>query len=159
MTPQEELAALRRLKELEAKAGRQPDFSNVVSRADTVSGGRVGGLSLAPSANALPPSQSLAAINQGNADYNASPQAGVDAAAQEKQRAALKAADFQSLPAPLRGMIGAGSTVAKMARGFGQIGAGVADYVDPQAPTMAGLITGQGPTRYQAAMQDESAAR
>lgn len=44
-----------------------------------------------------------------------------------------------------RGLAGAGKAFVDAGRGIGQMGAGVADFVNPREPTLSGLVTGQQP--------------
>lgn len=71
----------------------------------------------------------LEETNASNRAYMASPQAQTDRQAFEESQAAAQREDFQSLPAPMRAMIGGGSAVNNMALGVGQL-AGLADGND-----------------------------
>lgn len=144
-------------------APARANFGNVRSNATSVPGRRdtYTGPLLAPSsmASAAPQAPTLADTNASNRAYQASPQAAIDRQRYAASQAEAKRRDFQSLPAPMRAAIGAGSRVAAAGRGVGQMYAAAADAVDPRAPTLGGLVTGQDPSRYGQAMQGEAAAR
>lgn len=144
-------------------APARANFGNVRSNATTVPGRRdpYTGPLLAPSsmASAAPQAPTLADTNASNRAYQASPQAAIDRQRYAASQAEAKRRDFQSLPAPIRAAIGAGSRVAAAGRGVGQVYAAAADAVDPRAPSLGGLVTGQDPSRYGQAMQGEAAAR
>jgi hypothetical protein len=144
-------------------APARANFGNVRGNATTVPGRRdtYTGPLLAPSTMAGTASQAptLADTNASNRAYQASPQAAIDRQRYTASQAEAKRRDFQSLPAAARFAIGAGSRVAAAGRGVGQVYAAAADAVDPRAPTLGGLVTGQDSFRYGQAMQGEAAAR
>lgn len=146
-------------------ASARGSFSNVRGDASTMpvyprSNRQYAGPMLTPSATAqgAPAAPTLAQTNAGNRAYRASPQAGIDRQRFEESQTAAKRREFESLPAPLRALVGTGSRVAAAGRGIGQLYAQAADYVAPRETSQSDLITGPT-TRYDEAMAREAQAR
>lgn len=74
----------------------------------------------------------LDSANANNRAYMASDQKRIDDAAYRKDQQAVKKRKFKELPVPVRGLIGLGSELDSARRGFGQLYATAADYIDPR---------------------------
>lgn len=144
-------------------APARANFGNVRSNATTVPGRRdtYTGPLLAPStmAGAAAQAPTLADTNASNRAYQASPQAAIDRQRYAASQAEAKRRDFQSLPAPMRAAIGAGSRVAAAGRGVGQAYAAMADAISPRQSQLGDLVAGNDPSRYGQSMRDEATAR
>ncbi|KGM55990.1 hypothetical protein N800_10210 [Lysobacter daejeonensis GH1-9] len=66
---------------------------------------------------------------------------------------------FRELPAPVRALIGVGSSVGRAGRGANQLYAAAADFIAPQNQSLSGLITGEPTSRYRRALANEVEAR
>ncbi|MGV8955565.1 MAG: hypothetical protein ACOH2M_31015, partial [Cypionkella sp.] len=157
--PREELNALRRMAELEAKAAQQkPDFSNVQGGVQSLQRQKRpvaydGPLLAGESRNNGP---TLDQINTANRAARNAPGYAAD---QIRIKADNRRAEFQALPAAARFGIGIGSRFAAAGRGAGQLYAQAADYVNPKQGSLSSLITGQPTSRYDQAMAGEAKAR
>jgi hypothetical protein len=161
--------ALAKYRERPTKPAK-PSFSNVAggsgdfvqdvaaTQAAIRANGAYGGPLLRQNAPSIPV-PSLDSVNASNRAYMASDQKRIDDAAYRKDQQAVKKRKFAGLPAPARALIGLGSEVDRARRGFGQLYATAADYIDPREQTVAGLISGQQPTRLQEAQRAEADAR